>query len=240
MTLRFALLQARNSGDRARDDEIAAFAAQLRVESARIQPVDILHQDPVSASAGADVILVGGAGEYSVLDDLPAIRRFVDGLAELATSGRPVFASCFGFQALVLGLGGQVIPDPDNAEVGSYELQRTPAAAQDPLVASLPDRFWAQLGHKDRAVVLPDGVVHLASSERAPFQALSIPGYPVYATQFHPELTARDNQERFRAYFAHYSKLFGPEEAQARLDGHRPSPQANALMRRFVDEIVRA
>ncbi|MCB9778076.1 MAG: type 1 glutamine amidotransferase [Alphaproteobacteria bacterium] len=240
-TLHYVLLQARNPGDGAGEDEHRAFAEQLRVPADRVERVDVLH---TTLDAGlwdrADVVLVGGSGEYSVLDDHPAIRAFVDFVAATGAEGPPMFASCFGFQALVLGLGGEVIRDPAHAEVGSYDLRPTPAGRRDALFGALPDPFVAQLGHQDRATRLPDGLQNLAESVRCPYQAVSMAGRRVYATQFHPELTWSDNKARFARYFDHYGKLFGKEEAVRRLEGHRPGPQANALMRRFVEEIVLA
>ena len=90
----------------------------------------------------------------------------------------------------------------------------------------------------DRAARLPSAVEHLAGSDRAPFQALRVKGHPVYATQFHPELTWLDNRGRFLRYMDTYGRLFGQERAQQQLDGHEPSPEANALLRRFVDVVV--
>ncbi len=238
MTIRFALLQARNPGDRARDDELSAFCKQLGVPLSWIRPVDVLSEDPLIASRGADVVLVGGAGEYSVLDDHPAIRRFVAAVAALACDGRPMFASCFGFQALVLGLGGEILADHDNAEVGSYDLELTAEGAGDRLFSGMPQHFVAQLGHKDRAASLPAPLVNLARSTACPYQAVTIPGAPVYATQFHPELDADANRQRFLSYYTEYGRLFGEEEARRKLEAHRDSSAANALMRRFVEDVV--
>jgi len=65
--------------------------------------------------------------------------------------GHPMFASCFGFQMLVQALGGHIIPDPENAEVGAFELHLTHEALTDELFSVLPPVFMAQLGHKERA-----------------------------------------------------------------------------------------
>lgn len=204
-----------------------------------IEPVDVLTTRlHAGIRDGADAVFVGGSGEYSVLDDLPAIKGFIDFVAETAESGTPMFASCFGFQALVVGLGGTVVADEDNAEVGTYDLALTAAAASDPVFSALPTRFKAQLGHKDQARVLPTQCVHLASSERTRFQAYRVAGKPVYATQFHPELTWLENRARFERYYVEYGKLFGEEAAKAQLDGHQPSPEANTLLPRFMAACV--
>lgn len=218
-----------------RDEERDAFATQLGVEPAQVQQVDILN-DVLDASimTDADAVLVGGAGEFGVVDPLPPVQRMIHFLVEMAEANQPIFASCFGFQALVVGLGGEVIEDEANSEVGTYELQSNDAAANDPVFSVLPSSFKAQLGHKDRAVRMPTGVTNLASSERCPYQALHIPGTSVYATQFHPELTWLDNRLRFERYMDQYGRLFGAEGAQKRLDSHEPGPEANELLGRFV------
>ena len=235
-SLRFSLLQARNPDDGARTDEWNAFADRLGVAPSRVRQVDILS-DPLDEALleATDVLLVGGSGEYGVLDDHPAVHRFIDFLCEVADTDQPMFASCFGFQALALGLGGEVIVDEDHAEVGTYELDRTEAGRDDALFSSFPDRFKAQLGHKDRVSRLPGDLQPLASSDLCPIQAFRLPGKPVYATQFHAELSWRENKERFRGYMATYGALFGEEEALRKLYGHRPSPEANDLLARFVE-----
>jgi GMP synthase (glutamine-hydrolysing) len=113
----------------------------------------------------------------------------------------------------------------------------TEPAKTDPVFGGLPAQFLAQLGHKDRASKMPEGITNLVSSEACPFQAMRVGDGPVYATQFHPELTWTDNRLRFERYMDHYGRLFGEEEAQRRLDGHRPSPEANALLDRFIGHV---
>jgi len=239
--LRFTLLQARNPADDARLDEQRAFAARLGLAPEELRSIDVLSAKlDDSVLEGCDVLLVGGSGEYSVLDAHPPIVAFIDFLARAADSGRPIFASCFGFQALVQGLGGSVVADEDHAEVGTYWLERLPAAANDALFHDLPDGFWAQLGHKDRAETMPACLVPLARSAVTPYQAFRMRDRPVYGTQFHPELTWRDNRGRFERYMVQYGRLFGEDEAVRRLESHRPSPEANTLLGRFVERIVRA
>jgi GMP synthase (glutamine-hydrolysing) len=236
-SLRFTLLQARNADDPARMDEYNAFADRLGIAARRLRQVDILGQPlDLGLLEDTDVLLVGGSGEYSVLDDHPAIRRFIEFLCEVADTDQPMFASCFGFQALALGLGGEVIEDDDHAEVGTYVLEVTEAGREDRLFSSMSATFDAQLGHKDRVSRLPGGVESLACTELCPIQAYRLPGKPVYATQFHAELSWLENKERFRGYMATYGALFGEQEALRKLYSHRPSPEANELLRRFVEE----
>ncbi|MDG1482119.1 MAG: type 1 glutamine amidotransferase [Myxococcota bacterium] len=187
---------------------------------------------------GRDALLVGGSGDYSVLDPNPSIRRFIDFLGEVCVLGFPTFASCFGFQALALALGGEVVSDPARAEVGSYTLQLTDTGRKDPVFQALPQKFIAQLGHKDHVTALPAGVLHLAGSALSPFQALRVAGKPIYATQFHPELTWKDNRQRYLRYMSTYGALFGEAEAQERLESHVPGPEANTLLAGFARTVL--
>ena len=237
--LSFLLLQARRAGDRVIDEEQDAFCRQLGVDRSQVVGHDIF-EDPfdLGRSKESDAVLVGGSGEFGVFDGHPRIDAMVQHLVDLAEDGHPIFASCFGFQALVVGLGGSVVTDEEGAEVGTYSLTTTDEARTDPLFCDLPSVFNAQLGHKDRAERLPGGVTNLAASVLCPYQALRIDGAPVYATQFHPELTWADNRTRFERYMAQYGRLFGEAEAQRKLDSHQPSPEANGLLGRFVDKII--
>lgn len=236
---RFTLLQCRRSDDPVRHEEIECFAARLGVPERQIRARDILRDDLDDVFDGSDCLLVGGSGDYSVLDEVPAIQRFIAVLVDAAERSFPTFASCFGFQALARGLGGFIVRDPDNAEVGSYTLQTLPDAAEDPLFRSMPRSFIAQLGHQDRAETLPGSLIPLARSERAPFQAFRVADAPIYGTQFHPEMTHHDNRRRMERYMSKYGTgLFGEEEARRRLESHVPGPESNALLPRFVSLFV--
>lgn len=243
--VRVTLLQARKPDDPARTHEHACFAARMGLHPDQVHCVSIFDVDLFTIDLeSTDALLAGGAGQYSVLDDEPSIQRFVAFLAFVATDSAtvelPLFASCYGFQALVVGMGGTVIEDPEHAEVGSYELTLKPMAKADPLFSCLPHKFMAQLGHKDRADTLPAGLNDLASSARCPHQAVRVAGRPQVATQFHPELAASDNRSRFLRYMPEYGKLFGEEAARERLDSHVPSVEANTLLERFTAGAVMA
>lgn len=229
--LSFCLLQIRNPSDPARADEVECFTRRLEVEPGQVHALDVLNErlDP-SIYDRFDAVLVGGAGEYSVLDDVPPIHALLDFLGETATRGFPVFASCFGFQALSLALGGEVVHDEARSEVGTYDIELTAHASEDKIFGRLSPRFLAQQGHKDHVTRLPSGARHLAGSERSPFQAARFGDAPVWATQFHPELTEDDNRRRVMLYRERYAK-----QLDAVLDILRPSHETHGLLARFAD-----
>jgi GMP synthase (glutamine-hydrolysing) len=237
MTLRILLLQARNEDDPMRHAERRSFAEKTGLQLSQIVPHDLLGGPPeLAALKTHDALMVGGSGDYYVSNrSLPHFDAQVDFLREVVDRGHPMFASCFGFQILVAALGGEVTYDPDSMEVGTYRLEVSEAGRADPLMGRLPMAFDAQMGRKDRASRLPEGVVNLASSERNPYQALRVPGRPIWATQFHPELDLETNLERFFRYLEGYAELLSPEEQRLAAENFRESPHTEALLPGFLD-----
>ncbi len=219
--------------------ERVCFADALGVRPEDVAVHDLLSGVPTEADLRSlDVLLVGGSGDYGVLDDAPFVGEFIDFLADVVVPHEiPTFASCFGFQALVVAGGGEVIYDPLRAEVGTFDIHLTEAGAADPLLGPLAPRFPAQLGHKDRARRLPEDLVHLAGSERVPFQAVRVKDLPIVATQFHPELDEHGNRHRFEAYISAYQGS-AAEEIDGVLDSLKPTPDATALLPRFVEQLL--
>ena len=234
------LLQARGPGDPAKAEEVRSFAAHCGVETSQITPWDLLEGPPSMAEIHMhDTLMVGGAGEYYVSKgDLPYFPQLLERLRDVVDAGFPTFASCFGFQCLVVALGGEIVHDAENMEVGTYEVTLTDEGAEDELFGTLPRTFPAQLGRKDRAADRWDGVLGLARSRSCPVQALRIPGKPVWASQFHPELDRESNQGRFERYVEGYAALMSPEELEATLESFRDSPEANDLLRRFLELVL--
>ncbi len=76
---------------------------------------------------------------------------------------------------------------------------------------------------------------NLAHSERNPHQAFRVPGQPIWATQFHPELDARTNRGRFLRYLNGYAMHMTREERRAALERYHDSPEAESLLPAFLD-----
>jgi len=239
MKLKILLLQARYEDDLARVEERQSFADRAGLDLQQIVPHDLLAGPPTLAQIRQfDALMIGGSGAFSVSQtNLPGQAAVLDLLAEVVETSHPLFASCFGFHLLVTALGGAIIYDPAHMEVGTYELSLSDAGQKDPLFNYLPPTFMAQLGHKDRATRLPAGVLNLASSALAPYQAFRIPGKPIWASQFHPELTGKENLLRFHRYTAEYAAIYGPEELEAVLDRFCDSPETDELIGRFLQTV---
>ena len=218
--------------------EHACFARTLGVPADTIQIHSLLHGAPSSGTLEKiDALLVGGSGDYSVLGDEPFIRTFLEFLEHVVVGQNfPTFASCFGFQGLVLAGGGDVICDQEGAEVGTFELHLTDDGRSDPLMSNVGHSFFAQLGHKDRATRLPRGMLNLAYSEKTPYQALRVAGANIFATQFHPELTREDNEMRYRTYWENYGNHLQDEDPV--LSTLRESPETSMLLPRWAKSLT--
>lgn len=236
MSLRFLLLQARRADDPMARHELDCFVARLGVEPDRVAVHNLIHGPPPMAEArGFDALLVGGSGDFSISKgNLPGLEAWLDLVREVVTCGHPTFASCFGYQSVVQALGGSVIHDPGNTEVGTFEVELTAAGRADPLLGALPATFTAQMGHKDRAAEHPPDLDNLASSQRSPLQALRIPNRPIWATQFHPELDRTTNRERFDAYVESYARHMTEDQHRDARAGFGDSHEASDLLRRFI------
>ena len=236
MALRILLLQARDEDDPMKEEEVLSFAEKSGLAPEQFEQHDLLSGPPRLARVlEHDAMMVGGSGDYYVSKrNLPAFDELLEVLAEVVAAGQPTFASCFGFQLLTVALGGEIVHDPESTEVGTYELRLTGAGARDELLGSLPPRFMAQLGRKDRAARLPDGLSNLASSELNPYQAFRVPHQPVWATQFHPELDARTNRDRFMRYLDGYAMHMTPEQRRVALERYHESPETATLLPSFL------
>ena len=232
------LLQARRVGDPILEHEYECFVNRTPHSAEAFRAVNM-----VDTPAGeeilreVDLVKVGGSGDLSVAQaNFEWHDDFIDLIERIVDREIPMFASCFGFHALVKCFGGRLETDPDSAEIGTHEIRLTDEGRGDELFGEMPEVFEAQLGHKDSVVDLPRGLVRLAHSERCAVQAVRAVDRPIYATQFHPELTARDNIERYTRYIQNYKNIDETREEALRRaeDIHRESPEANRLLERFV------
>jgi GMP synthase (glutamine-hydrolysing) len=124
----------------------------------------------------------------------------------------PFLGCCYGIGVLAAYLGAPVSKARFGEPVGASPCRLTAAGAADPLLAGLPDRFDALVGHKEAVQDLPRGCVHLVASDPCPFQMIRH-GRNVYATQFHPEGDAEGFGFRIDVY--RNKGYFPPDEADA-------------------------
>ena len=233
---KFLLLQVRNPDDPMRGQEVQCFARALNCDAGQIAVYDLLSGVPtVEQLDQVDVVLLGGSGDYSVAEGGDWLEVAMESMRELYELGKPTFASCWGFQAMARALGGEVITDTRHAELGTVEVQLTEAGRNDPLFGPLGDRFLAPMGHQDCVVRLPPQAERLACSEKVQNQAFRIPGKPIYATQFHPELNRAALIERVYAYPQYVESISG-ESVEVFAEQCQETDATNQLLSRFMDQ----
>ncbi len=232
--LKYLLLQVRNPHDPMRRHEIECFARELGCPTEHILVQDLIGQEiDRNRFAAVDAVLIGGSGDYSVATGGPWLPAALDAFEYLYDTCKPTFASCWGFQAFARAMGGRVVTDLGRAELGTLPLRLTEAGMRDPLFAPLGSPFLAPLGHQDIVDQLPADAILLASSERVENEAFTFPAKPIYATQFHPELTKADLLLRMQAYPEYLQKITGLtfSEFQSQC---QETPVASTLLRRFA------
>jgi len=125
---------------------------------------------------GALILSGSPASGYRAAAPMP--DRGVDAL------GLPTLGICYGFQATVQQLGGQIRKAP-RAE---YGLATFVQDRRSPLFAGVPKRFRAWMSHGDEVTALPEGFVRVAHTSNCRFAAAAHPQRPVHLIQFHPEV----------------------------------------------------
>ena len=99
----------------------------------------------------------------------------------------PVLGICYGEQTMAKELGGAVEAG-HHREFGRAELLvKSPSALFDG-VWQPGDKKQVWMSHGDRVTRLPPGFSVIATSENAPFAAISDEARKFYAVQFHPEV----------------------------------------------------
>lgn len=134
----------------------------------------------------AGVVLSGGP--ESVLEpDSPTIP------ATVLSSGVPVLGICYGMQAMVHQLDGQVLAQRAHSEFGYASVTKVGTSA---FFEGLHDRLaddvaeldvW--MSHGDRVEALPSGFSVAGTSDNAPIAMIANDTKRHYGLQFHPEVT---------------------------------------------------
>ena len=220
------------------DHEALAFRRALSIGEGRLDIHDLLSGRPSPAQLdSSDAVLIGGSGDHSVVRGGPWLAGALDAMETLHERSKPTFASCWGFQALARALGGRVVTDRAQAEVGVVSLELTEAGRRDPVFGPLGARFPAIIGHEDIVTDLPANADCLASSAEVPNEAFVFPGKPIYATQFHPELDREGLLMRIAAY-PPYLPLTGARSLEELRAIVPDTAGATGLLRRFVERTL--
>lgn len=212
----FLLLQSRPE-DEASDDEFRAFCRLGKIDEARIFRVrmDRGELPNVNLDDYCGVLMGGGPANFAYNDDQKSAmqRAFEPWLFDLVKriidQDKPFLGACLGMGVITHAMGGRMsfdYPEP----VGVTEIELMTEAASDSLMADMPAKFDAFVGHKEGVNTPPNGVTVLARSKVC-LQMVRV-GQNVYATQFHPELDSDGLIVRINTY--RHAGYFPPEEAE--------------------------
>jgi GMP synthase (glutamine-hydrolysing) len=240
------LLLATRADDHLADAEYAAFRSfaglgeheltRIRLERHPMPDIDL---DDFSG------VFVGGS-PFNASDPVAAksrVQRRVEAemselLDRIVAADFPFFGACYGVGTLGT-LEGGLVDRTYGEPIGSVTVTLTDDGRKDPLFEGLPEVFDVFLGHKEAVTVLPRGGVLLAGSPNCPVQAFRVKNN-LYATQFHPELTADDIVERVSTY--RHEGYFEPHELDATVQTIRSAPPVTwprHLLRTFVERYAR-
>ena len=213
------LLIATRAEDEAADDEYAAMLRAGGLEERQLHRVRLEAEPlpPVDLDRYAGVVLGGGPFDSSDPEEAKsATQRRVEAelrvlLDQLVARDFPFLGACYGVGTLGVHQGGTV--DRTYGEpVGAVPITLTAEGLADPLLAGLPPRFEAFVGHKEACSALPPHAVLLASSPTCPVQMFRV-RTNLYATQFHPELDVPGILTRVRIY--QHAGYFAPDTLDA-------------------------
>ncbi|MFH1089638.1 MAG: type 1 glutamine amidotransferase [Candidatus Uhrbacteria bacterium] len=195
-TKKILLVQFRNK--QLTEHEFKCIKSKILSKNIKLESFNAFTKAPTfKVLENYDALIFGGCGEFFVSkSNYTEQDKILSLIRKAADKNIPMLGLCFGFHLIGQALGGEVIHDPENKEIGSYKISLTKVGEKNLLFKNFPKIFLAQEGHKDHLKKLPPGAIKLASSRRCGNQAFQIAGQPIYATQFHPELSAKDIKTR--------------------------------------------
>ncbi|MEE6273578.1 glutamine amidotransferase [Georgenia wangjunii] len=201
----FVLLASR-SEDVAAEDEYASILrhsgltedqlVRVRMEAGPFTPMDLESFSGIILGGSPFTASVPSAHKSDVqLRVETALAEVLDGVL---ADDVPFLGLCYGIGTLAQHAGG-VVDGTYAEDTAAVTIELTPEGMSDPVLAGVPDRFEAYVGHKEACAVLPPGAVLLASSAACPVQMLRL-GTNQYVTQFHPEMDCDAISTRIRTY----------------------------------------
>lgn len=236
----FLIIQLRPE-DATADNELAAIkryghlkdgeVQRLRAERSSLQDID-LDQYAAIIVGGSPFDISTATDKKSVIQ-LEVESGFRDLFDDVVARDFPFLGCCSGNGLLGSYLGASI--SAKYAEpVGGTTIQLSAEGKRDRLLENFPETFRVLLGHKEACDDTPPGAVLLASNAACPVQMFRVKNN-IYATQFHPEADAEGFTVRINIYKDYgYFPADSAEKLIAAIENEE-SPEAQLLLKRFVD-----
>ncbi len=235
------LIQIREPGHAMEAHERDCVIRRIGGRAVRVRTANVFAERPRSSWLyGADAVVIGGSGSFSVQD--PRSHPWVDHLRDLVDESLrkqiPGFAICFGHQLLGMHLGQEVVTDEDRRESGTVSVALTQTGVDDPIFGRFGGDFHVNTGHTDRVVSVPAGTTLIARNDTVETQAFRVDGAPWWSVQFHPDLTAAEATQRYRAFESALAREQGrPPDVDLELF-HERGDQASELIGWWLDHVL--
>src|ERR1700712_5687912 len=128
---------------------------------------------------------------------------------EILNSGLPIMAICYGQQALMHQLGGEVLLG-DSGEFGRAFIEISDSCVLFDGLWSEGGRHQVWMGHGDNVPQMATGFRPVAASAGAPFAVIANDEKRIYAMQFHPEVVhTPDGGKLYKNFVRHVCGLAG-------------------------------
>ena len=204
---------------------------RLRAEQAGLKDIEL--------SRYAGIIVGGSPFDISTPADQKSAMQleieagFSDLFDTVIAQDFPFLGCCSGNGLLGNYLGASISQKYAEA-VGGATIALSEEGRRDPLLRGFPDTFRVLLGHKEACDDTPPGAVLLASNTACPVQMFRVRNN-IYATQFHPEADAAGFTVRINIYKDYgYFPADSAEKLIAAIEKEE-LPEAQLLLKRFVD-----
>ncbi len=225
------------------DDELETIIDWGRLDpNSGIEAISLVDEDAVDPasldlSRYSGVIITGspfgfGQDENRKSREHQVMERRILALSKrLVEEDVPTLGICFGLQAIVKALGGELV-EGYGEDLQAPRMTLTPEAAADPLTADMPQVFYGYTGHAEAVGDVPGGGVVLATGDYCRVQMVRW-GENVYGTQFHPEITREGMRIRINTYGDTYYPADERAAVIARCDAAEVD-ESNRLITKFV------
>lgn len=214
-------------------EALAGRGVEVRV--VRVDRGEPLPFDALSGASGL-VVMGGPMGVYEQ-DRHPHLRDEARAIEVALRDELPLLGICLGSQLLASVLGARVAPGAQK-EIGWLPVELEPAAADDPLLRGVPERFTAFHWHGD-VFDLPRGAVALARSALTPRQAFR--HGTAYGLLFHAEVTPAQVSAMADAFPEDLAAAgLGPDAVEAGAHAHseRLADIGRAIFGRWADTVA--